>query len=162
MNFIKTLFFLLCFFANTSFSQSGRFNYSFNIKVDTLINGIPKSLTILITNHDKTEIRLYNLLLNFHLGSNRFWAVSNKIRFLERALILQPNQEFTKTVDLEELTFIKSDNRKVISLKQLQSQIKHNEILKIVGTAYINVKRFKKQSSSRTRIYSDTISLAPK
>ena len=126
---IKKVFFPVIFFCVTTSVQSYRFEYNFTISTNQVVDIIPKSFTVQIINHEESKIKLNNLIFTFYVEDEGFWAISDSIRFLEKDLVLRPNQKFRKTVNFDSLTFTSFVSGKNILVNDIKNKIKNSKKL---------------------------------
>ncbi|WP_153798839.1 hypothetical protein [Foetidibacter luteolus] len=130
MTIIKTLLLFSCFCGLTSF-QKDKFDYKFIISANQVSDRIPKSITIQILNHEYSKIKLNNLVLNFYIDEEGFWGLADGIRFIDKELVLNPNQKFSKTINFASLTFTGFNKGKGISVNDLKNKIKNSKKISI-------------------------------
>ena len=146
MKFIKTIF-LIVFVLLLSFRQT-KFDYIFRLSNSLNFDGTLKGLTVEVVNNESSAIQLNNLIFNFYVDDKGYWATSEKIRFLDEALTLQPNQNFKTTIVLDSLTFINFANKRVTSTMEIKQLISNSKITSFKATINDNRKLSNPRSSS--------------
>ena len=111
--------------------QKHKFDYQFTISANQVIDRIPKSITIQILNNEASEIKLNNLVLDFFIDEEGFWGIAESIRFIDKELVLSPNQKFNKTINFDSVTFTSFDKSKGISVDELKNKIKGSKKISI-------------------------------
>ena len=111
--------------------QINKFDYKFTILTNQVIDRIPKSITVQIANNEKSKIKLNNLVFDFYIDDEGYWGIAESIRFVDKDLVLSPNQKFNKTINFDSLVFTSFDKNKSISINDIKTKIKSSKKLSI-------------------------------
>ena len=149
------------FFFFLSFSQLSKFDYVFRISTNQTTDTIFEKLTVEIINNESSIIELRNLIFVFYVDNVGYWAISEKVRFLDKALILKSKEHFSQTISFNSFTFTSFLNHQAVSPAEMKTILKNGKIIRIKATMD-DLRKFKDPLASSSLTHSNIIELQAK
>jgi hypothetical protein len=153
----RTLFVVSIFLLLSSFRQND-FNYTFRISTNQTVDSLPENLRVEIINNENSTISLTNLVFNFDVDGEGYWATCDKTRFLEEALTLRSKTDFKQTISIDSLTFMSFNGYKPTPVNEMKTKLKNSTTVRIEASIS-DMRRLHNKRSSSSLTHSNTIVL---
>jgi hypothetical protein len=118
---IRTVFIVSCFILSSSF-QPKKFDYVFRISSSQNSDNLPTKFKVEIINYENSTIHLNNLVFNFYMDGGGFWATTDRVRFLDKALVLKSKAHFRRTISIDSLSFVSFNNNQITSVSDIKTK----------------------------------------
>ena len=135
-----------------------KFDYVFRISTNQTINNLSEKLTVEIINNESSVIKLKNLVFTFYVDNGGYFAISEEIRFLDKALILKSKEHFCKTISINSFTFTNFHSNQPISITEMETIFKNSKTVRIRATID-DFRRLENPLMSSSLTYSNIIEL---
>ena len=142
-----------------------KFDYIFSISTNQNTKNFPENLTVEIINNESGAIKLYNLVFDFYVVNdesgndwNGYWATTEKVRFLDKALIIKSKEHFRQTIPISSFKFESFKNNQHVSITEMETMFKNSKHTRIVASMD-DLRRLENPLESSSRTWSNVIEL---